>query len=250
LPLEPRGRPGYAAWVKTVRVLQVDPDLGAELMAPRREAAERLCIAPVVELPRGSWDGEAGGEPSGFGLLVLAGTLCRRVVQNEHRGVELLAAGDLLRPWDRIGEWSSVPTESGWLVVEHARLALLGADFARRCAPFPEVAVALVRRSVLRSRYLAVLMAIAGERKVSTRLELLFWHLADRFGQMRGEWIQIPVPLTHSILAELVAARRPSVSTALSALSESELLVRDDGGGWLLRGPLPGKFEASHRASA
>jgi len=33
---------------------------------------------------------------------------------------------------------------------------------------------------------------------------------------MRGEWVSMPVPLTHRLLSELVAARRPSVTTAPS----------------------------------
>lgn len=63
---------------------------------------------------------------------------------------------------------------------------------------------------------------------------MLFWHLADRFGQMRGEWVEIPVPLTHGTLSELVGARRPSVTTALSQLQENRILLRTDGGWRLL----------------
>jgi CRP/FNR family cyclic AMP-dependent transcriptional regulator len=48
----------------------------------------------------------------------------------------------------------------------------------------------------------------------------------------------VPVPLTHSLLSELVAARRPSVTTALSGLQERGVLRRE-GSGWLLRGPTP-----------
>lgn len=67
---------------------------------------------------------------------------------------------------------------------------------------------------------------------------MLFWHLADRFGQVHGDRVEIPVPLTHSILGELVAARRPSVTTALSHLQEQGTLLRD-GRGWRLHGTIP-----------
>jgi len=225
-------------------VLRLDPDLGAGIAASKRASAERTCTARALDLPRGEWDGEVerDADRSGFGLLVLSGTLCRRVSQNGHHGAELIGPGDLMRPWDRIGEWSSIPIDSDWLVIEDARLAVLGGEFARHSAPYPSIAVALTRRMLMRSRYLAVLMAIVGQRKVETRLLMLFWHLADRFGQMRGEWIQIPVPLTHALLSELVAARRPSVSTALAQLSDRGELVRDESG-WLLRGPVPSELE-------
>jgi CRP-like cAMP-binding protein len=220
--------------VNTVQVLQLDPDLVGEMDPQQREAAERTCLARTLVLPRGSWDAQESGDAGGYGLLVLDGVLCRRVVQKDSRGAELVGPGDLLRPWDRIGEWATIPSESSWLVIERARLAVLDDRFAERAARFPEVARGLLRRGLLRSRYLALLIAIIGQRRVETRLEMLFWHLADRFGQVQGEWIEIPVPLTHSLLAELVAARRPTVTSALSVLRDRDVLLRD-GERWKLR---------------
>jgi CRP/FNR family cyclic AMP-dependent transcriptional regulator len=218
-----------------VRVLELDPDLGSEIRAERIDQAGRACRAETLEVRTGTWDPEAGGAATedGYGLLVVSGLFCRRVVQGQRYGAELLGPGDLLRPWDRIGEWSSIPVESTWLVIEDARLAVLDRDFAGRCAPFPEISVALIRRGLMRSRYLAIMFAIVSERRVETRLTMLFWHLADRFGRMRGDWIEIPVPLTHRILSELVAARRPSVSTALTKLQEQGVLLRT-AEGWQL----------------
>ncbi len=238
--------------MRTVQVLRLDPDLGAAVAAERRDAAGRACRARALNLARGHWDADGdhiAQARAGFGLLVLSGVLCRRVVQSEHYGAELIGPGDLMRPWDRIGEWSTIPTDSSWTVIEPARLAILDADFARRAAPFPELGPTLVRRALMRSRYLAILIAIVSQRRVETRLKMLFWHLADRFGQRRGEWVEIPVPLTHSLLGELVAARRPSVTTALSQLDEQGVLRRE-GRGWRLSGALPREFQALHEAAA
>jgi CRP/FNR family transcriptional regulator, cyclic AMP receptor protein len=234
----------------TVPVLRLDPDLGAGIESSKRETAERTCLARVLEAEAGAWDAEEAVKDhrTGFGLLVLSGTLCRRVAQGRLRGAELLGPGDLLRPWDRVGEWSSIPAEADWVVIGDARLAILDADFSRQAASFPEIAVALTRRSLLRSRYLAILVAIVNQRTIETRLNLLFWHLADRFGYVRGEWIDIPVPLTHSLLSELVAARRPSVSTALSSLRDRGVLVRNEDG-WALRGTAPEGFGLLHDAA-
>jgi CRP/FNR family transcriptional regulator, cyclic AMP receptor protein len=221
--------------VTTVCVLDGDPDLADGLSPQRLEAARRTCHAETFEVRRGEWDPEADDAVAedGYGLLVLSGLFCRRVVQGQRHGAELLGPGDLLRPWDRIDEWSSIPVDSTWLVIADARLAVLDRGFAARCAGFPELSVALIRRGLMRSRYLAMLFAIVAERRVETRLTMLFWHLADRFGRMRGEWIEIPVPLTHRILSELVAARRPSVSTALTKLQEQSILLRT-AEGWRL----------------
>jgi CRP/FNR family cyclic AMP-dependent transcriptional regulator len=221
--------------VTLVCLLDGDPDLGDGVPPERLEAARHACQAKILEVRQGEWDPEASTAAAGdgYGLLVLSGLFCRRVVQGQRYGAELLGPGDLLRPWDRIGEWSSIPVESTWLVIEDARLAVLDREFAGRCASFPELSVALIRRGLMRSRYMAILFAIVSERRIETRLTMLFWHLADRFGRMRGDWVEIPVPLTHRILSELVAARRPSVSTALTKLQEQRILLRT-AEGWQL----------------
>jgi CRP-like cAMP-binding protein len=224
--------------------LRLDPDLGAAISAPKRALAERACGARVRELLPGEWDVDSLGEldRSGFGLLVISGTLCRRVAHSQRFGAELLAAGDILRPWDQVGDWSSIPTEARWTVIERSRIAVLDADFAHRAAPYPEISIALIRRGLMRSRYQAILGAIVGQRRVETRLNMLFWHLADRFGSVRGDWVDVPLPLTHGLLGEMIAARRPSVTTALARLNEQGILIREDGV-WRLRGPVPAVFE-------
>jgi hypothetical protein len=220
-------------------VLRLDPDLLGGMAEPRASHALQACQAQVMELPQGPWQVDLDGlDRSGFGLLVLSGILCRRVVQSECSGAELIGPGDLMRPWDQIRDWSSIPVGSSWQVLQPGRLAILDSEFARRASPYTEIAAELMRRALVRSRYLAILTAIIGQRRIETRLTMLFWHLADRFGRLRGEWVEIPVPLTHSTLAEMVAARRPSVSTALSRLQGRGALVRVRGG-WRLHGTVP-----------
>ena len=237
--------------MKTAPVLKLDPDLLDGIAGPRAARAVRACQAEVFELPEGPWDAlEEKFDRAGFGLLVLSGILCRRVVQGECYGAEVVGPGDLLRPWEQVGEWSSIPVESSWVVVQPAAIAILDSEFGRRASPFPEISTQLLRRALIRSRYLTILVAIISQRRIDTRLTMLFWHLADRFGRLRGEWIEIPVPLTHAILGELVAARRPSVTTALSHLHEQGVLKRERGG-WLLRGTVPPELlEASENGAA
>ena len=56
---------------------------------------------------------------------------------------------------------------------------------------------------------------------------------------MSGDGVIVPLALTHRILGQLVGARRPTVSTALSELAEREELTRRPDGSWLLRGDPP-----------
>jgi hypothetical protein len=74
---------------------------------------------------------------------------------------------------------------------------------------------------------------------VDRRLKALFWHLAERWGRVSGDGVIVPLALTHRILGQLVGARRPTVSTALSELAERGELVRRPDGSWLLRGDPP-----------
>jgi CRP/FNR family transcriptional regulator, cyclic AMP receptor protein len=225
--------------MESVMLCRLDPDLLGEMREPRRSQALANCQAKAFELPQGEWQPDlAGFDTAGFGLLVLSGVLCRRVVHSECYGAELIGPGDLMRPWDQVRDWSSIPVNSSWQVLQPARLAILDSDFARRAGAYPEIAAELMRRALVRSRYLTILVAIISQRRIETRLTMLFWHLADRFGKLRGKWVEIPVPLTHSTLAELVAARRPSVTTALSGLYEQGVLLRA-ADGWRLRGSIP-----------
>jgi CRP-like cAMP-binding protein len=235
-----------------VALLREDPDLGRTLSGPEREIAQRACVARPFTVRRGRWDGgarfEASQGPDGYGLLVLSGVLCRRVTQAERRSAELIGPGDLIRPWDSATEWSTLPVESNWAALVPTRIAVLDAAFCRRTAPFPGISEELVRRALLRSRHLAILSTIASQRRLETRLHMLFWHLADRFGLMQGEWVQIPVPLTHGLLADLVGARRPSVSTVVSRLQSRELLLQEENG-WRISGTVPPEYAALHQAS-
>ena len=95
-------------------------------------------------------------------------------------------------------------------------------------------------RAVSRSRNIAVNMAIVHQARVDVRLHMLFWHLAARWGRVGSEGVTVPLRLTHAVLAELVAARRPTVTSALTLLSKRGL-VRSTDGGWLLSGEPPGE---------
>lgn len=61
-----------------------------------------------------------------------------------------------------------------------------------------------------------------------------FWHLAERFGRVTAEGISLEMPLTHEMLAKLVGATRPTVTTGLGRLTARGLLTREPDGNWWL----------------
>ncbi len=223
-----------------VLVLDEDRSLG-ELVAPEAlERARRASVAAVLTRPAGSWAASRDSEVArgGFGLLLLDGVLVRRVGVGGRFGAELLAAGDLLRPWQHDGAAGALPFETAWRVVAPIRLAVLDPRWAARMAPFPEVAGELTGRALDRSLRLATLMAISQQPRLDRRVWLLFWELADRHGTVHPDGVHLRLRLTHEVISHLVAARRPSVSAALTRLAKRGVLRRD-GGEWLLSGPPP-----------
>jgi hypothetical protein len=196
-------------------------------------------LAAEAILEVGAWtpEAEAAADAArrGYGLLILDGLIIRRVGAPSRYAAELLGPGDLLRPWQVDGEDVTLPFDVRLAILERVRLAVLDEAFAERAAPFPEVSVALVGRSMQRSRTLAVNMAIVHYPQVRPRLLLLLWHLADRWGRVTPDGVRIPLRLRHHMLADLLAVRRPSATAALRQLMTEGLVSRDESG-LILRG--------------
>jgi CRP/FNR family cyclic AMP-dependent transcriptional regulator len=224
-----------------VTVLDVDPDLAGRIPAARLGAARGASVAQVIAVPVGEWDAvhDADHARGGFGLLMLDGLLVRRVGFDGRFGAELLGAGDILRPWEADGSaGGSLPFETTWRVMVATRLAVLDLGWAARVAPFPQIGGCLTGRALARSRRLATSMAIVQLPRLDERLWMLFWELADRYGRVHADGIHLDVPLTHELLSHLAAARRPSVSGALTRLAEQGRLQRA-GREWVLIGDPP-----------
>lgn len=220
-----------------MQLLQCDPRLAEGLSAEERSlAAESLPVQAAV-LKKGSWDPGAGPpEPGHLGHFVCRGLLARRVAVGRGRSVELLGRGDLLRPWQE--DASSFCLDS-WEVLEPTTLAVVGPATARALGRWPAINANLVARGVNRSRASVAAAAISSIVGLEERLLILFWHLAERWGESAREGVQIPIRLPHRLLAELVGARRPSVTTALANLQEEGRLVSAPNGRWVLLGDPP-----------
>lgn len=231
-------------------VLREDAELAEAISADRREQAIQHCTAQEIRVPVGDGVSENSPLSNGLGILVLSGLLVRRVGIDGRFGAEVLGEGDLLRPWQWESDSATLPLEMGWSIVEPARLALLDDDFVQRCiGSFPELVPPLVGRAMQRARTLAVNMAIVHQARVDSRVHMLLWHLAGRWGRVRTEGTVVPFRLTHSLLADLVAARRPTVTSALSDLARRGL-IRSAGGEWVLFGEPPRELLDIDAASA
>ena len=226
---------------RAVALLDLDPDLAEDMSTDRATAARAHAIAAVDTLAPGNWPAQALDIPDprgALGLLVIDGILSRDLKLGGASFTELIGEGEILRPWDNRGHQSEAQSV-GWTVLDTARIAVLDRGFVARTARWPELTTALFTRAMNRSHSLAVQLAIRSLQRVETRLLLQLWHLAERWGRVSPEGIVLPIQLTHRLLACLVGARRPTVTTALKELTTQGLVSRRDDGTWILRGPPP-----------
>lgn len=222
----------------TANVFELDPRFLAGL--PREVAADVVQRGEVeiIRTSSGIVDLDMHRQ-GGFGLLVLEGFLCRFAEVAGRESVELLGKGDMLLPWADDRAEAPVPVRSSHRVLVPAAFAVLDRQFARRVAPWPTIAETICARLVERARWLALQLALTRVRRIEDRLHVLLWHLADRWGKVRRDGtIVCSVPLTHALLAAMVGAQRPTVTSAMVCLVEEGRVSRHSEG-WVLHGEPP-----------
>lgn len=227
---------------KVVNVLEIEPSFVGGLDASAAAAARRVAITRCETLAPGPWEKHhyCGKDHAGdFGLLVVEGLMSRRVEVGGQECTELLGSGDLIRPWDDPDELASTPAVTRWTVLERTTVALIDERFVGRICPWPPVLAAIAKRMMERTQALAFHLAVCHMTRVDERLLVVLWHLADRWGRVTSEGVVLPLPLTHDMLAQIVGARRPTVTTALQELSGRAVIVRNADRNWLLRGEPP-----------
>lgn len=221
----------------TASLLDEDPDLAIGLGDQHLAAARRQAQAAIIQIDGAGWDPlpvRRAAQEGWLGLFVLEGLMIRRVTVGNRPACELFGPGDLIRPWDADGEYDPLPITVDWLVLKPARLAVLDTGFALRIARWPSITSRLVGRVAQRARYLALTQAVTHLPRTYARLLILFWLLAERWGRVVPDGVYVTLPLTHEVLAMLVGAHRPTVTTALQRLSRAGLLVRQQSDRWLL----------------
>jgi hypothetical protein len=220
-------------------VLEADPDLGTGIDEAQLQLAARMAIAPAFEFERGPWRFSAPPDPGSLGALILEGMIVIRIDAGARAHIELMGEGDVVSPWVGTGVELTVASEVSASVVSRTRIALLDRGFALRTARWPEIHAALIQRVIARSRRLSLQSAINALSRIDERLEVTLWGVASRFGRVTPEGVVLDLPITHSQLAEMVAAQRPSVSTAVARLQASGRVQRSARHRWLLHGEPP-----------
>jgi CRP/FNR family cyclic AMP-dependent transcriptional regulator len=225
-------------------LLDADDDLATEFDVRTRLAARPGITVKVLRAAVGECDlgPTLSSLRHGYGLLILDGLIALDMRVGDRTATELVGAGDLLGPSLHRAE-AMLERRDEWRILVPTQLALLDADFATRVRPWPQIAQTLLRRASRRTADVDEMRAITCHPRLEVRLDLLFWHLAARWGLVEPSGIKLTLPLTHRLLGQLVAAERPSISHALGRLSGAGL-VTGGAGDWHLHGSVSAHLDS------
>ena len=236
---------------RLVRLLDVDPDLAMRLPPEAATEARTSLVVRAVSVDPGSLplEGLVAADAPGLGLLVLEGLFARDVLVAGTVSTELVGAGDLVQPANVDDDEPLVPSDVTWTALSNARVAILEDRVVAVAARWPQLISALFDRAARRTSRLAIQAAIRQLKRVDSRILVLLWHLAGRWGRVTANGMVLPLGLSHASLGRLVGARRPTVTTALGSLGERGLVTRRSDGGWLLTGDPPAELRQLETAS-
>ena len=220
-----------------VRLFEVEPELLDGIPQRQLEViTERVVVTCHSWSAGGVSPGSTAAKDASLCIL-LSGLLTRRVESCGRRSVELLGGGDVFSPREDANADGASPAQ--WYVHGHAELAVLDAQWVEAMARWPQVTGSLLDRMALRSARLIEQLAISQMRELDRRVLCLLWLLAQRWGTVGVSGVSLSLPVDHEMLAALVSAQRPSVTTSLRRLREQGLIARVGRGQWDLHGAPP-----------
>lgn len=211
------------------RSLRPSGAIGLEQVFPDLRAADgtgRL-RAHVIRLPAGGLAHltEPRESADTLGFLILKGLILREAAFTDRGGAaaELVGRGELVSAPGPIAD-GAVQGRARWTALENTWVADLGSlePAGRR-----EIAPALCARQAQRAERLMLERAICAHIRIDVRVLAYLWHLTTRFGTRSEAGIRLELPLKHAVLAHLVSAARPSVTTALQGLIREDYVRRD-----------------------
>jgi CRP-like cAMP-binding protein len=193
-------------------------------------------MLPTVVIDPGPWDVRSlnhtpGAEGGAHGFLVVEGVVAFNVEIAGRTCTRLILPQDLLLLDG--AEDDVLPLRWGWSAIERVTIAVFDRRLMVVGQRWPALMSAILRRGALQVRHALLQQAISQLPRVEDRLLGLLWAVADRQGVVRGDQVWVALPVTHEILAQLIGARRPTVSLGLKKLAETGVVVADNGG-WLI----------------
>ena len=218
----------------TVRLLDIEPDLGRYLTAGDHQSLDGLPV-PALEVSVGEVDLPALlATHQAFGGVLLDGLLVRRLVVGETATLRLLGPGDVLGAAP--GFSSILVSGRSWRAAAATRIGALDREVLLASHRAPRLVAGLHARAAEQTDRVAVQLAICQLPRVEDRVLSMLWLLAESWGQVTAHGTALRLHLTHETLGGLVGARRSTVTLALGQLTGGGAILRQDRG-WLLLEP-------------
>jgi CRP/FNR family cyclic AMP-dependent transcriptional regulator len=227
------------------RLLDLDQELARAIPARDLAQARRNLVVPTFELAEGCcwWPtvDEEGQSATMSTVLLVSGLVSRDIHLGGRTASELHGPGDVL--------CSELPDERlfrdavKWNIQAPTVLAHLDRRFDEASVRWPRLMGVVAARLRARAERVAAHMAVLHMSRVEERIMAVMRLTADRWGKPSEDGVLVPIPLTHQMVGQLVAAQRPSVTLALRDLAHARRLVKVPGEGWLLLEPTDGSAE-------
>jgi CRP-like cAMP-binding protein len=196
--------------------------------AQRREIAVAAVRVDVGPMPAATI---AAGRGAVDGALVVRGLVLADTCLAGRTATQLVGPGDVLPLAPDAG--ATLPGTMAFRVAEVATLVPLDERFMALARQWPAIGGLLMRAAARQLVRGATHQAISQLSRIELRLLAIMWHLAERWGRVTPQGLALELELTHTMLGQLVGARRPTVSLALKGLAEDGTLVRRQRG-WLV----------------
>ena len=177
-------------------------------------------------LSTGRWSPGYSELAPAVGVLVIEGVAIVQLCVHGQSTADIVAAGDLVRPWERDIDLGMAVTQVHWEVLTPLRIAVLDEDFVAKAARWPGVLERIFSSTIARSHRVMLSAAHAQRGRAEDRVLLALTDLAVRVGRVTREGVVIPLRLRHRHLASLSNCTRPTVTTAINRLVEQNVLVR------------------------
>jgi CRP/FNR family transcriptional regulator, cyclic AMP receptor protein len=221
--------------VKTANLAAVLPEILASVPTEDRVLAERSLIVPLVSARNeGLADVISTQIPGAFDFLIVEGVVLKETILARRSALELLGRSDLLAPPLTPARQLDSRAVSRYLAPGQASLAAVDDRVRQAARRWPGIADFLHDHLARQTHHASMHLAMLHLPRAEDRVIALFADLAERFGHVTADGIRIELPLTHEIIGGLVASRRPTVTLALQQLASNGLIVRPEGGRWIL----------------
>jgi CRP/FNR family cyclic AMP-dependent transcriptional regulator len=221
---------------------EILPDALARIPTEDLELAQRLLLMPVHRARDEDLIGIfRSSSEHAFDFVVTEGVVLKETTLCGRAAYEILGPGDVLAPPLTTMQQADSRATSRYLAHGPACIAVLDERFRQAARKWPVLSDALHACVGRQTHRASMHLAMMHLPHVEDRILALFADLAERFGHVTTDGIDLDLRLTHNTIGQLVGSRRPTVSLALTALAEERLVERVSEARWRVSPPVLGQ---------